>query len=807
MKQKSTILVIGDWFVDENWLVSKHNTYSSSHVGHFHYLSKHTEVDKRMISLCGASEILEVLRQHFKEDRRFDIIGYGSWNMMDNDILQCTLCSDHTDKKHLTPYTIHSLYPVETENGRRVCPYKRRNNETVSGQHGTELGDRPETGDPEQENHFCTYHPNLKNLSGSDKKASTNRIIRCYEGHGTGKPKLLYRFDWQLPIVGLDYTEFESLPEDVEAVIIEDHNKGVVTGKTISALIDALKNKLGDISNIRWYIRSKIQQPEWMTLLKENNAKIRLNVIDHKLATYTKGNRRWLMNRQLGRASLELLGELTGDRIWVHGTPVPDMKIEPEHHTQRAAVIFDDNTLISKDGNTCFFTDMALGSEQMITIGRTTMFFVSLIAQDLSDEPQGDFGRQCYLALQCGYEWSKKASDAWSRENLTLYGDYKDALKTISMVPGYERETQQVKHVGYDSAWTDWNESSQERGILINENQTKRFEMWRGEGILKNYICVGGPKRNKINELVNRIARFNSESRPIHPFNCLLVSSPGWGKSYLAKCIAKHFDMNYLEFSVAQMATTKDLIDCFDTICSFQGRTQGKTLIFVDEVNSEIEGNPAMGLLLSPIWDGSFYKDGKTYQLSPSVWMFASTSPITDIINPGPDKVINKGSDFVSRLNGPIIELDTPERKQSKIIDLIKMLKRDLVTGQPVDIPYEDIMTNLPGYIKTEHVYLGVSLLNNFWGPISKIQIDVLQLLFEIVPINGFRSLEFYISKCQNIQRGAVVCSNMPSLEDFSELSRHVALPADWRGKRPPDKSPDSPEDKNDFVEVYTLFE
>lgn len=785
MNNKGTVLVIGDWFVDENWLIAKHNTYSSSHVGHSHYLSKHTEVDKRMISLCGASEILEVLRQHFKNRKNLDIIGFGSWNPLDNEILQCTLCSDHSDEKHLTPYTIHSLNTVEKNlTGERICPYKKK--KSIDG---SDL--------------ICSYHPKFKNLSQTDKKASTNRIIRSYEGHGSGKPILLHRIDWQLPIVNLDYTQFESLPDDVVAVIIEDHGKGVVVDKTIEALI----SKLGDISNIKWFIRSKIDSPPWLDVLKEKNANIRLNVIDHKLAKYIKGNRRWISSNTLGRASLELLGNISGDETWVHGKSKSMEKENQKNHTERVAMIFDDNTFISKDTDTCYYTDMPIGSEQLITIGRTTMFFVSLIAQDLlenSEDTEDDFGKQCFLALKCGYAWSKKASDAWNSGDLTLYGDYQKALEIISDAQKTQNNIIQIKSANYTSAWSEWNESSQRLGILKQKDNSKQFEMWRGEGILKKYICVGGPKRNSINELVNRISQFKDNIAPKHPFNSLLVASPGWGKSYLAKCIASHFDMNYLEFSIAQMATTKDLIDCFDTICSLQGKNKDKILIFIDEVNSEIEGNPAMGLLLSPIWDGSFYKDGKTYQLSPSVWMFASTSPTGDIINPDEGKEINKGSDFVSRLNGPILELDASGGNQSRLIGTIKKLKRDLVTGMHLNYrdAYNDIMTILPESIKTEHVYLGISLLNNFWGPISKIQTDVLQLLFDIVPINGFRSLEFYISKCQNIQRGSVVCSNLPSLHDFSELSRHIALPENWRESRPGDKSPFSQEDREHFVEI-----
>jgi len=730
-----------------------------------------------MISLCGASEILEVLRRYFNDKQQYNIIGYGSWNDMDNDILQCTLCPEHIEEKHLTPYTIHSLMPVKKNNNKRICPYKKQLSMT---------------------NCDCNYHHNLNliNLVKKGKKASTNRIIRCYEGHRGGRPNLLYRFDWERPIVELDYSCFKEMdPSGIAAIVIEDHGKGVVNDKTIEELINAIG--VAKSKKIKWYIRSKIENPEWLEILKNKGIKLRLKVIDHKLAQHMKGPRRWRFNNKLGRSSLELLGELTGDSMWKDGkTFAPKNK---KIHTQRAAVIFDDNTVIAKDDYKCFNINSYIGPDQLITIGRTTMFFIALIAQDLSTNKINNFGIECFHALQCGYEWIKKASSAWSEEDLHFYGDYATALDALGI-----RSAEGIFESVYDDEWDNWNNSSIKCGVLELKKQ-KRLEVWRGEGIIERYICVGGPKRNDINKLVRRISQFNVQHNPKHPFNCLLVSSPGWGKSFLANCIAKHFDMNFQEFSLAQMANSNDLVDCFDTICSLQGRSKKKVLVFLDEINCEIEGHSAMGLLLSPIWNGSFIKDGRTYQLSPAVWIFASTSPIDVLIKP------NKGSDFLSRLNGLIVDLDylskSKDKKPSFLTKLKKNLVLDLSSKPHEDGTYSTIMTNMPEHIRTEHVYLGVSLLNTFWGPISKIQEEVLQLFYDILPINGFRSLEFYISKCHGIQRGAVVCSNMPSVNDFEELKRHVVLPELWDDNRPHDKLPDDPKDSKNFVEIITLVQ
>jgi len=285
--------------------------------------------------------------------------------------------------------------------------------------------------------------------------------------------------------------------------------------------------------------------------------------------------------------------------------------------------------------------------------------------------------------------------------------------------------------------------------------------------------------------MLSSISKFNEQKGPQHSFNCLLVSNPGWGKSFLAKSLAEHFDMSYMGFSLSQMATSNDLIDCFDSICSHQNRTDKKLLIFMDEVNCEIKGNLALGLLLSPIWDGSFIRNGKYYRLSPAVWIFASTEPIDKLMKD--DK--NKGSDFISRLNGPIIELDAMDKLKSnkpekELSDELRKFTKRILLNPGLDVcgdkDYLGLITLIPAHIKTEQVYLGAFLLDKFWGPISKIEQAVLQLFHDIVPINGVRSLEFFISKFEYVQRGIVKRCNVPAFENFPELQRHIILPPDW---------------------------
>ncbi len=771
-KAAETVVIFGDWFIDENWLIAKHNSYSSTNVGDIHFISKQDYLDKRMISLCGAAEIMEVLKS--LPHNKHEFIGFGCWNANDDDIIQCMLCPHYTAYKFASPYTISSLKVPERDSlNKRKCPYKD------NWQPGIDS---------------CRYeNTDFINLSKTGKD-STDKIIRCFEGHRGGDPHLLYRFDWLLPIGKREKEDYKKQfvsklnGKSVRAVVIEDHNRGIVNEDSISALREALIEISGGLrkTNTKWYIRAKAERPDWINSLMpnaNNDIEIRLWVMDYNLARYIKGQRKWFYGRKLGRAALEILGELTGEE---------ETRGESERLTQaytnyekrleatRAAILFDENTVIAKDKEYCYNLYKPAGSKQLINVGRTSIFYSALIAQDLSDS-SNNFGTQCHKALICAHKWSERTVEAWENNEHYFYGQYDEALKNLEAAPSSHIESGEYKIL-----WEDWNVASKGIGI-VNVGGEKRFQVWRGEGLLEGYICVAGPKRDAINDLIVKIFNYKSQKENKHPLNCLLVGSPGWGKSFLAKSLATHFDMPFIEFSISQMASTNDLVDCLDAICSYQNRIQKRILIFIDEINCEIEGNSAMGLLLNPIWDGSFLRNGKTYRLAPAVWIFATTETKKDMLGEN-NKNTNKGSDFISRLSGPIIELDSvyPERPENtnKLMTAIEQLRKIVIQNPEVDLHFNRYYYTIrksKGSFKTEQVYIGISLLNSYWGPISKVDEEILWLFYNLIPINGFRSMEYFVSQFINIQNGVVLCKNVPRFDNAGELKRHIILPRSWK--------------------------
>jgi len=364
-----TIVVIGDWFVDENWLVSRQSFFHSSAAGDVHFQARHREVDKQMISLCGAAVLLEVLSTYLStRGTDYEFVGLGAWNHGDNEVIKCTICNKHTREKRLTPYTLLSLRRIDKRKP-KVCPY--------DGQE-------------------CAYQPNLKNMAPVSEEArqfSTNRIIRCYEGYGGGTPHLLYRFDWQLPFSD-DDLQYDCISEslrkrDVVAVIIVDHAKGVINPKCINKLLEVVP------SGAKWFVRTKIDNPPWMSVVIQQNLTLELVVSDFKLAGHKKGERRWWHDGpELSRAALELLGEMTSDTTVLDGTEIPATGLG----ATCAAVLLDDNTAFAKEGDHTFCIPDPPGPRQLLNIGRTTMFYAALVAQRLDraqDASSDVFGDEC----------------------------------------------------------------------------------------------------------------------------------------------------------------------------------------------------------------------------------------------------------------------------------------------------------------------------------------------------------------------------------------------------------------------------
>ncbi|HPM77327.1 MAG TPA: ATP-binding protein [bacterium] len=762
--KKKKILVIGDTFIDENWLMSKFDLYHSYNVGREHYISNLQGPDSMIISLCGVAGIIRILNgpdPNVENDKdpiskemrdfqsNYDLIGASVWNPMDDDLLPCILCTKHNEHKKLTPYILSGLRKPEIVDSKRQCPY---------------------------DGNTCTSRTEFinlidKNNEEAKRKISTNRLIRVYEGFGSDQPQLKYRYDWRLDVPQplKDMSSFKMKLKEVknlEAIIVVDHGYEVIDDIIVKYL-------LKKYPNTRWYVRSKMQSAQWLKTLCAKK-RVQLIFTDEQLIAYRYGVRKWYHSPcVLGRASLEILGDMLGLTKYEHCTEKDVGGI----HAENAAVLFDNDTAIAgsyfyepkNNKNNAHLTNLhrAPGEKQSIHVGRSSVFFSSLIFWDLKDKLNGrNLSFACDWALNNEYQWTKACTEAWIKESPDQLSGPFD--KAIIKIPETSQDRRKKINTlpSYVDSWDDWNKSSQEQAI-VQTPTGPQIQLWRAHGILKDYICPGGKKRSDINNLLSRLYRYGDIAKPKHPFNCLLLAEPGWGKSFLARSIADHFDFDFLSFSVAQMASNQDLMDCLKVIVSAQNRSKKKKLIFIDEIDAQVEKHHVMGLLLGPVWDGTFKTEGNMFKIEPSIWVFASTKSENKL------KEESKGRDFLSRINGPIINLDFFAQNR-------EMMDQARTEKERQTLMKESFQDNANTPLRTELVYHGVNLLNKMFGPISWIDEDVLKIFYDTIPIDGIRSLEIFVSRFDNISRGRVSLENVPNKVKYPELDRHILQVNEW---------------------------
>lgn len=463
--QKDKILVIGDWFIDENWLMAKTDNYHSTDVGEAHYSSLIKGPANFVLSVCGVASILKTLSGNKnnedntnKEDPKnqsindkFDLVGVGAWNPRDTEIIQRILCARNPHKKFMTPYALtNNLQKLLEE-----CPRDKGTGCLKCDRKNYQLINLVREGPKSEEN------------------VSTNRIYRIYEGFGSDKPKLRYRFDWQIDLDEnlINPNWFEGI-DNVKAVIMVDHGKGVIT----DSLIDTLLRLYGDAN---WYVRNKLETPSWFERLVSNNKKLKLLVIDQQLVNHTYGLRTWQRNGKLCRASLELLGELLGLKTYKHGV---------ERHlktilAKNTAVLFEKNWAIGgsrrKDGDNndaqVYYFPKQSEKEWDIRVGRTSIFFHSLIFWDLMvrnlEEPVDSQNTQLSMATTWAIRnmetWMYECTQAWVKErDQALSGPFSSVTGWYSTAQHVEMYKNKIRAEQYLKSWDKWNESSTSKGII-----------------------------------------------------------------------------------------------------------------------------------------------------------------------------------------------------------------------------------------------------------------------------------------------------------------------------------------------------
>jgi len=730
-EESINILVVGDWIVDEDWVMMPERSETSakqSDEKHFH--TAFTRLDVATKRLCGASLTASALRGYLKtkdpDGPRYNVFGMGVWHPEDNGYMELLFKKDAL--LGANPFRISSP--------------------DISGNNQGE--------------------ENLFNLAREGDICATTRVVRSFTGHKGTLPRSMSRYDWHLKWqpclenmrikeiikqrVKQNIDKIRSKVGHLDAVVLADFNKGLITKDLLLYLAEEIQD-LKSSNGLIWFYRSKQLKPlDWREDLKLGENDRIIQFIDPRIAKkFAEGK------------TLIFESEITSDGLHFLEMHKPDVA-----HA-KIAVLFQDNSCIAYQAG----EDNSKGSiwvlysgykMNYITRGRSSIFLASLVLMELSGKKEylgsptkeDKFGQNCSIALSNGIKWCHDCVSIWNTgvDISQVSAEIQNAIK-------YTEPASNVKISG-PYQWSrindEWEEAQNVRNsacIYKKDDDHPRLEVWRAHTVLNDYTVLDENRKKNILNLTNAIQVFLEldEKDKQRPLISLVKAGPGSGKTFLAKCLAKNFNLELFECNMAQLTGFDGLIHFFDQVDTAQ-REGRKILMFLDEVDSLVNGESAFSFLLELMWCGQYYRNGLKNTLKPFPGVFAMSR------------------DQSSR------EFKTDHPKFPDLKSRIYGINCELKDFTPI-----------------ESIYLFVKLLDRYFGQIAYVEKYVLEVVSKTELKYGPRSLELLISLFKGIKRDSITRENLPDESRIQELEEHFP-----KGLGRPDR------DRKDNMEMVKII-
>jgi hypothetical protein len=746
-KPLKKILVVGDWVVDEHWVIGIHRSVSSSRIGHAHYRALHFS-NSTVESLCAAGRTASILDQAKCNGEPYcQIIGIGLWHDEDTDTLTAML--DPKCGKAKTPHQV-----------------TRKANEESTGR-------------------LFNLSQVLKSRAGENSNYScgTTRMIRIYQHTGSNF-ELIQRIDWELrlpsseasgehespgrsreseehTVVATKEEEldrcglkewFEQNFQSIEAIVIKDVRKGVISEAMIGWLVKKFEEANKDVpegerKQVPWFISTKAWWPGWFDKLPKD--KVRLMLIPQMAAqsvVRTSDLNCWVTHS--GDASskalkmMEKLGQLFNKALIV---TLPD----------GLSVLARDCTTDENKSFGMVQTDVG-GPELAVGVPMASVFFPALITGLMRRNEGKDvtFERLLKDALCFTHNWMSievkrvEEPETWQpREEQTLVIESQNGKADSGDVKPFDGNW---KPFNWKRAMDYWKEAFSNYGYIEERTDDagakgkKVLELWRAMTEVDGYVCCMKKKRSILQRVVNDLGAFDVNSKDSR--SCMFIASPGSGKTFLVRRLAVTLKLRYLGFNITQMISKSDLLDCFDTIVTNQAQNREEPmLVFIDEINGRLGGQHVYDAFLAPLEEGVYVRAGKTFHIDPCVWVFAGTESPTSKEESKSDKS-DKASDFLSRL-----------------------------TLEPLDLKIRANDDYERNEARVEKIYLGVSLLRSIFPDVRRVSIKVLRAFHTLPPELEARELKNFVRYFTSIRYGEVRANNIP-MERFGNLCRGIDI-------------------------------
>ncbi len=568
-QRNGLVLLVGDWFVDDHWVLGAHRSSTSSRTGRRH-LAALQEIGSATESLCGAGRTASVLW-----GAQFSIIGVGVCAESDGEVLLSLL--DAEGLKGRNPHTLRRWESVRL---------------------------------PERAS-FCNL---------GDESSGTSRAIRIYERFGDATI-LTQRLDWETPPPrNLRIELLEELlrlrKQEIQAVILEDLGKGFIRQDLVSFLVKELADK-------PWFISTKFWQPDWFEVVSKVKD-IPLLLIPEaaaRAALGTKIDEDRVVNRALSswmatsgsdapsKGALALVANklLKGHRISKKGLPASTVVVVPDDWTVLALDASKQGYVFRQEASTGS-VPMAMSS---VLLGALTARMLRVPLEDLAGKVEG--------AAAFTYRWRE-----FEARRVIDYRDWNPTDEPRYNPTGETGETRKGLSFNWREAHEQWQRAFTLENLGIIEEDGPRLELWRSMTELPGYVCVVRKKRATVAALVQMLRAFARSDRSKQE-SCLLTAPPGTGKTHLVRCLAEQANFRVLSFNVTHLYRREELLDCFDRISTTQAENDTPLLVFFDEINADLGGAPPYASFLSPLEEGVYVRAEKAFHIGAAVWLFAAT--------------------------------------------------------------------------------------------------------------------------------------------------------------------------------------
>ena len=700
------VLVVGDWIIDEDWVVTQERSETSSKQHkEKHYHTAFNKVDVPTNRLCGASLTASAIRGFLKKNEKgcgdFSIYGMGVWHPGDNELLE--ILFEKNKLEGVNPFRLNVVA------NRKNKPKKK-----------------------------------LFNLACKGETCATTRIVRTFLGHPGTNIESMSRYDWHLnwepnlkngqnkgDLIDKRIEDcFSEINKKFDAIVLADFNKGLIDDDLIDSLTKRVR-KYKSQKGIIWFYRSKrVDTPDWYNIfcrqIEPQDTLIRF--IDPILSKKYTSGKTLTCGSELTPEGIDFLSEYKN-------IPIKNSKL---------AVLFHDNTGIAHDSNSDDIWVLCSNEKpSYITRGRSSIFLASLVITELAkikkslfEQQSKSFGEDCAIALANGVKWCNDCLGIWKKEKkiMEVAADITGAIYHTK--PDSKINISKPKKL--EGINREWNQArNKENACCISSGNRKeeyRLEVWRAHTTLNNLTVLDANRSKSIFNLNNTIQAFmemEDKDKP-RPLISLVKADPGSGKTFLAKCLAQEFGLELFECNVAQLTSLDGLVNFFDQVDIAQ-RDGINPFVFLDEVDTLVNGESAFGFLLELMWCGRYYRNGLKNTLKPFPGLFAMSR------DPKSDSTFNKQhpkfKDLKSRIFGIYCELE--------------------------DMKHE------------ESIYLFANLLRKYYGEVAHVEKGVLKIIGNTEFKYGPRSIELLISLLKGVKRDKITFDNLPLEERVNNLKEH----------------------------------